>query len=113
MRIPYTAHIEDQGVTLAYDVDFELELDAKLDGGALDIDVTGVFLDGTDLMASKSPLSRIIGCNIAEKAQTDDYVIDRVMEEAGIHYVGLGGNDPDGRLVRRRGVVSLEEREDA
>jgi hypothetical protein len=42
----------------------------------------------------------------AEKAlMDDDRLIERAIEQAGLVYVGMGGNDPDGHFKRVRGYA--------
>lgn len=98
----YTHDIKDEdGKVIVADLDCEIEVETTFSGGELTIEVTGVWIDGAELIRSKDPVVRGIGCNIAAAANGSDWLREKVMEDEGIHYVGRGGNDPDGRLVQR------------
>jgi hypothetical protein len=109
MTYSYTTDVKDEnGVTIIPDLDVELDLTVTLSGGELTIEVVGVYMNTHDeakdinMMISKSPTIRAIGCDIAGEAESDPYIIQTVMQEEGYAYRGLGGNDPDGHIVRVR-----------
>jgi hypothetical protein len=92
---------DENGKELIHDIDCEVEVEPLAEENDFRIEVVGVWIDGVELMRSKSPVMRGIGCDIAGAAEVSDWLRDQVYEWEGISYHGLGGNDPDGRLVRR------------
>ena len=112
LSICYTADIKDEGIVLASDCDWILDVTVTLSGGSPEIEVVGVFADndsGRNVNPMVSPSSKTsrIACDIADEAESSEWRIERALEEAGITYRGLGGNDPAGGYVQRR------EREEA
>ena len=105
--IPWTTHIRDEEKIIVPDFDCTIEVETHVDE-ELEIKVVGVWVDracrhdAINLMISKSTHIRIIGCNIAEDAEGSEAFRDKVCEEENIIYVGGGGNDPDGKMVRVR-----------
>lgn len=101
-RYSYTHDVIDQdsGAIIVPDFDCELDLDVTFAGGELTIEVVGVFVGDVDIMASKSPTVRAIACDIADAADRDTWLVEKVMEYEGIVYRGKDYNDPDGLLVR-------------
>ncbi len=99
----YTHSVKDEnGTPLIHDIDIALEVEVSLAGGSPEMEIRGVWIDDTDLLKSKSPTIRAIACQIVEDAENDDDTVERALEDAGIVYRGLGGNDPDGHWIRRR-----------
>lgn len=112
LSIGYTADIKDNGITLVHDCDWILDVEVTLSGGAPEIEVVGVYADndsgrGVNLMTSPSSKTTLVACDIASEAEADEWFIEKVLDDAGVTYCGLGGNDPDGHYVFRR------EREEA
>ena len=110
LSVGYTADIKDDGVTLAYDCDWILDVTVTLSGGAPEIEVVGVYVDGgpsINLMVHPSSKTSHIAHDIAGEAEADEWFIEKVLDEAGLSYHGRGGNDPDGYYTFRR------EREEA
>ena len=100
MTYSYTADVRDEnGITIIPD---------SLSGGELSIEVVGVYMNTHDaakdinMMISKSPTIRAIGCDIASEAESSEWLHEQVLTEEHIVYRGLGGNDPDGHFVRTR-----------
>lgn len=106
-RIDYCTAIGDArlGVVLAYDVECELDVTFELIDGAPDYSIDAVYIDGQDL-GRGSELAQMMGAIIAniaeEEIENGGNLLDGLLEQEGIVYRGLGGNDPDGRYVRVR-----------
>lgn len=101
MRINFCTHIEDEnGTPLIFDVECELDVSVELDAGVPRVEVDAIYIDGVDILRSRSTLFRIMAATIKTKAEDDDGVLTEAMENDGISYRGLGGNDPDGHFVR-------------
>jgi hypothetical protein len=91
----YTHDIIYDGVTLANDVDFDIDVEVNADG---EIEVTRVCLDGRELMTNLHSILSTVGCDIAFAAENDEDVQHKALVAAGRAYVG-GHNNPDGRWV--------------
>lgn len=100
-HLDYTATLSDCGVPVFHDVDCELAISTEVSAADFDISVTEVIVNGVDLLRSYDPAFKRLGMMIAEQAEQDDDLIDTVKAVENIIYIGLGGNDPDGRFVRR------------
>ena len=99
----YTHTVRDEnGTAIIHDFEVELDVDVSLAGGSPEMEIRGVWAEDTNILRSKSPTLRAIACQIIEDAESDDAVIEKALESAGIIYRGLGGNDPDGYYVRER-----------
>jgi hypothetical protein len=99
---PFTHSVKDEnGVALIHDIDCDVEIEPVTESNDFRIEVIGVWIDGVDLMRSKSPTIRGVGCDIAGAAEVSEWLRDEVYSYEQISYRGGGGNDPDGRLVRR------------
>lgn len=112
LSIGYTAHIRDEGIILAADCDWILDVTVTLSGGAPEIEVVGVYADNdtgrnTNLMVHPSSKTSHIACDIASEAEADEWLIETVLDDAGVTYRGRGSGDPDGHYTFRR------EREEA
>ena len=105
MIIRFTSDVfdHDTNVTFGYDLDFTLEVEARMVNGEPIVSVTEVWLDDVELISSKSPLSCRIGCEIADEAASTEWVISEALEDAGYGWSGKGANDPDGHFVRAFG----------
>ena len=92
----------ENGVGIIHDIDCNVEVDVLKLAEANDyaIEVIGVWIDGVEMMRSKSPIISGIGCDIACAAEASEWLREKIYEDEGIHYIGRGGNDPDGRLVQ-------------
>ncbi|WP_336800353.1 hypothetical protein [Kaistia sp. MMO-174] len=53
-------------------------------------------VNDVDLLQSHDPAFKRLGMMIAEKAETDEWVIEQMMANENIVYVGAGYNDPSG-----------------
>lgn len=104
-RIDYCTTIGDTrlGVVLAYDVECELDVTFELIDGAPDYSIDAVYIDGQDL-GRGSELAKMMGAIIAniaeEEIENGGNLLDGLLEQEGIVYRGLGGNDPDGYFMR-------------
>jgi len=99
----FTYHVKgDDGIPVIMDIECEVEIQHDVRDGEMDIECVGVHLEQHDLLKQKSPTLRHLGLEIATAAERDDWIIDQVKEDGSYSYLGLGGNDPDGRLVRQR-----------
>lgn len=99
-HIDYTATLSDAGVPVFPDLDCELAISTEFSAADFDISVTAVIVNDVDLLQSHDPAFKRLGMMIAEQAETDDWVVEKMMAEEGVVYRGLGGLDPDGRYVR-------------
>lgn len=99
-RLDYTVTLSDCGAPVFHDVDCELAISTEFSSADFDISVTAVIVNEVDLLQSHDPAFKRLGMMIAEQAETDDWVIERVMAEENISYVGKGGNDPAGYYRR-------------
>ena len=99
-HLDYTVTLSDCGVPVFHDVDCELAISTEVSAADFDISVTEVIVNGVDLLRSYDPAFKRLGMMIAEQAETDEWVVQKMMAEEGVSYAGLGGNDPDGRYVR-------------
>ena len=103
MTYEYTYHVRsDDGIIVIPDIESELEIQSEFRDGDLDIEVTAVWIEAVNLLKQKSPALRALGMLIAASAEQADWIRDEVMKREGVEYKGLGGNDPDGQLVRVR-----------
>ena len=100
-HLDYIVTLFDEGVPVIHDVDCELAISTEVSAADFDISVTEVIVNGVDLLRSHDPAWKRIGMKIAEQAETDEWVIEKMMAQEGVSYAGLGGNDPDGHYVRR------------
>ena len=85
MRMTFTTDIRepDLGFCLGNDLDFQIE--AELSGvhnGEAVIDVTQVWLDGVDLLASNSPLARSVASIVTTAAEGSASVLAALEDEA-------------------------------
>lgn len=109
MRIPYTAKIADAGTIsdaapfmLIDCLEVEVECDVEWEEGEPVVTVGAIYLDDRDLFDSRDHLAALMAERIRTAAENDDWLIERAIEEDGsFSFVGLGPNDPDGRMVRR------------
>lgn len=98
--------------------DVEVVADASVVSGEPAFDVHAVYLDTwhreglrcvadgrVNLLNNMDPLLCGLGRRIATAALDNETFTDRLIEEAGIMYRGLGGNDPDGRWVYDRSAA--------
>lgn len=112
MRIGFSGRLRDPSTNAALgpDIDVELEARAELDGGDPIVIVESILLDGdvgpdgtrpvVDLLASADPVLNGFGRQLQAEAAIDDRVFAAAIQDAGISYRGLGGNDPDGRWLQ-------------
>lgn len=100
MRIPYCHTITDEklGVTVAYDIECELECSADLEQGVPVVSVDGVYVDGKNLFRG-TPLTQSIAAEIANAAEDEDWVREKVIDAEGITFRGRGPHDPRGHFV--------------
>lgn len=104
-RIDYCTTIRDSrlGVVLAYDVECELDVSFELVGGAPEYSIDAVYIEGQNL-ARGDEIGKMIGALIANEAEAEidagGDLLDGLLEQEGIVYRGLGGNDPDGFFMR-------------
>lgn len=97
---PFTAPIKANGKIIA-ELDCELEIDAEISEADFILTVMRVEVEGVDLLSADTSCAVAMGREIASLAERDEILLEKVMIAEGVSYVGLGGNDPDGRLVRR------------
>ena len=103
MTYEYTYHVRsDDGIIVIPDIESELEIQSEFRDSDLDIEVTAVWIEMVNLLKQKSPALRALGMLNAASAEQDDWIWEQIKEREGVEYRGLGGNDPDGRLVRVR-----------
>lgn len=102
MRYPFCHTIKDEllGIETVYDIEVELVVSVEIDGGVPILSVDAVYKDGKNLFAG-TPLTKSIASEIALAAEDDDDLLFAALADENIAYVGRGGNDPDGRYVRR------------
>lgn len=106
----YIADIRDPetGFIMFPDIECEVEVDAEFDeaiGVEMTITAVRMLTDNgawIDLMHSRLELHRQLAGYIADVAENDDHLAERVMRLEGIVYVGMGGLDPDGRYRKVR-----------
>lgn len=116
----YTTSIHFAGGRVGPEFDVEVEASATIAGGEPEITIWAVYMDmwhregfpsrcvedgKIDLLTSDDPLLNALGHRIANEARESEWFTDRLIEEAGIMYRGLGGNDPDGRWVYDRSAA--------
>lgn len=85
MRLKFTADIIDPDTGLCFGNDQDFEIEAELSGiraGNLLVDVSGVWLDGVNLLTSVSHICRLVGWIVADKAEQSEYVINTLREAA-------------------------------
>lgn len=101
MRYDFSHTLTDEklGLSIAYDIEVEVELSVELDAGVPTVTVDGVYLDGQNLFTGTA-LTQSIAAEIANAAEDDDDLCERAIAAEGFIYRGMGGNDPDGRFVR-------------
>jgi hypothetical protein len=97
----YTASLADSGMPVFPQVDCELTISTEVASGDFDMSVTAVVVNDVDLLQSHDFAFKRLGMMIAEQAEMDDDLINLVMAAENVAYEGEGGNDPDGRFVRR------------
>ena len=90
----------ENGVGIIHDIDCNVEVDPPTEANDYAIEVIGVWINDVEIMRSKSPIISGIGCEIAGAAEASDPLREKIYESQRIHYIGRGGNDPDGRLVQ-------------
>lgn len=95
-HLDYTVTLSDCGAVVFPDVVCKLTISTEISSADFDISVTAVVVNDVDLLQSHDPAFKRLGMMIAEKAETDEWVIEQMMASENIVYVGLGGNDPDG-----------------
>ena len=98
----YTHTVRDEnGTAIIHDFEVEIDVDVSMPSWSEpEIEIRGVWAEGVDILRSKSPALRAIACQIVEDAENDDDFIERALADAGLIYVGLSGNDPDGYYRR-------------
>lgn len=101
MRYEYTHSIkcERTGIVIAHDIDCEVEVSVEFNGDTPDVSVDAVYIGETNLFSGDT-LAKMIAAQIADAWVDDDANIDRLYEDEGIVYRGMGENDPDGHYVR-------------
>ena len=98
----FTYHIRDEhDRILIADIECDVEMDARLEGGEPVFDINAIWLDGIDILGSNSPHVKMLAAQIATAAEDDEDLQRQAMDDAGISYRGQGGNDPDGHFIRR------------
>jgi len=95
MRIDYTAQV-------CFVRDFECVIDADLEweDGEPVVVINDVEFEGHSLLRHNDKLMAQLGLRIADQAEDDDFVLERLMADEGASYRSLGANDPDGRFIR-------------
>ena len=89
--------------------DFDCEVAVSVHGSWMsepEVRVVAVYVEDNtgrvDLLTHDDLLSVGIGRRVKAAAEADEWLWERAVREEGFEYRGLGGNDPDGRWVRRR-----------
>lgn len=107
MRIDYVHHCRTfDGRIWMPDLEVVLEVELS-EAPDFEIDVVCVYAPlyptgEIDMQGSEAtPEMRAIAAQIIEDAERDDDVIAEARAYEGVTYIGRGGNDPDGRMVRR------------
>jgi len=100
MKIDYCATIRSGASGIPLVLDFECQIDAELDwdNGEPSISITDVLLDAVSLYR-EDLLSKLIAADVANQAEHDEGVIEKLLEAEGIYYRG-GANNPAGAWVR-------------
>lgn len=84
MRIEFTTEVRDPDFGFSLnETDFQIE--AELSGlrdGKYIVDVTQVWLDGVDLLASHSPLARSVASIVTTAAESSRHILAALEEEA-------------------------------
>lgn len=86
----------DSGVVLA-SVDCEVAAEIKWQGNDPVVVCDAVWIDGINLVASRSPHTAAWGCSIIEQAEASEAFCEAVLTDQGVAWQGRGANDPDGR----------------
>lgn len=101
MKTTYYAKIVDYIIdaVLVDELECEIEYGAWIAGGAVEIDISDVFIDGKSLTQGSTVSTILYG--YIEAAATREFrdggaFFDRVCEDNGFVYHGAGGNDPEG-----------------
>jgi hypothetical protein len=80
----FTSDIRDPDTNLCFGNDIDFHVEAELTGihnGKFIVDVTEVWLDGVEMVSSKSEVTHHIGCHIADVASQSQYIIDAVRRD--------------------------------
>jgi len=99
MAYAFTAPLMSDG-KLLLEVDCEVDVLVEFSPAEVEITITNVLVEGVDLLESSSAWAVAMGREIVALASEDESLRERILIDEGISYVGLGGNDPDGRMVR-------------
>lgn len=98
----YTHTCELTGAQPVVDMEVELGIEATISDGSLDIEVGAVWQGHASLFMGDDFTKRLaaIIVSAAEKEIADGgWLYQQICEREGFAYVGMGGNDPDGRWV--------------
>lgn len=90
---------DENGTLLVGDLDVEVEIDAELDYSREPATVCiGVWLNGVNMLTSKSPTVKGLGCEIANAVEDNSDIERRALQDAEIIWRGRSANDPAGRF---------------
>jgi hypothetical protein len=84
MRIEFSTEVRDPDFGFSLnETDFQIEAELSgLHDGKYIVDVTQVWLDGVDLLASNSPLARSVANIVTTAAENDQWVLACLEDEA-------------------------------
>jgi predicted dinucleotide-binding enzyme len=84
MRIDFTTEVRDPDFGFSLnETDFQIEAElSSLHDGKYIVDVTQVWLDGVDLLASRSPLAQSVASIVTTAAESSRYVLAALEDEA-------------------------------
>ena len=91
MRIPYCINLPP-----LYDLECEVDCDLDWQNGEPVVSINAVIMDGVSLFASDEPLHKLLAHRIADKAEDDERVMERLIEGDMVSWRGGIGN-PSGR----------------
>ncbi len=87
MRYPFCTDLSDKALGITLFQDFECEVDVSLiwDNGEPVLEVNAVYLDGANLSKGESA-SQFLVHMIADKAERDDDLLTRLIEDEEIRF---------------------------
>lgn len=99
MKLDYPAKIQNDDPTgPRLDVDCTLDVSLEWEHGEPTAFVSDVLLDGKTIWRGEGTLFQLMAAMIAEQAEKDEWVLDKLMEAEGVSFVG-GANNPEAHWV--------------